>query len=106
MTVRPIDMQVVLSQQANVAGHEQALQNVASQVKAQDLQKIPDKTHERETQIEKQGDANPIQVGDQEAERKKKGSKGKRGGTDQEEEKDTKKNTHEDGKGVRFDATT
>ena len=106
MTVRPIDMQVVLAQQTNVAGHEQAQQNASLHVKAQELQKIPDKTHERETQIEKQGDSNPIQVDEREAERKRRESGGKKRGTAREEEKNTEKKVDEEGKGVRFDVTT
>lgn len=106
MTVRPIDMQVVLNQQSTIAGHEQSQQNVAAQVKAQDLQKIPDKTHERETQVEKQGESNQIRVKEKEAERKKKRGRDKPKG-DKEDETDTEQQkVKEDGKGVQLDVTT
>ena len=67
MTIRPIDLQVVVSQQSSVAGTEQSQQNLASQVQAQDMKKIPDKTHERETQVENSGESNPIKIKEKEA---------------------------------------
>lgn len=106
MTVRPIDMQVVIAQQVNVAGHEQAQQNAAVQAQAQELKKIPDKTHERETQIEKQGESNKIEVDEREAERKRRGSGGKKRRAGWQEEKEAEQKVDEEGKGVRFDVTT
>ena len=110
MTIRPIDMQVVVAQQTNVSGSEQSLQNLAPQVQAQELQKIPDKTHERETQIEKSGEPNDIKVKEKEAEKRKHGKGGKKGAppeqkTDAAEGK-ASLNAQEEGKGVRFDVTT
>src|SRR3989338_913581 len=107
MTIRPIDMQVVVAQQTNVAGVEQGQQNMAGQVQAQALQKYPEKTHEREMQVEKDGESNAIKVKEKEAEQKKKGKKGQA-----EEEKDKDGDAGkpvaaaEDGKGIRIDVTT
>ena len=107
MTIRPIDLQVVVAQQATVAGSEQSQQNLASQVQAQDMKKIPAKTHERETQVEKGGESDPIKIKEKEAEGKKQGSKRKKkSGGQEEKDTDTKKEAQEDGKGVQFDVTT
>lgn len=108
MTIRPIDLQVVVAQQTSVSGTEQSQQNTASQIQAQDMQKIPDKTHERETQVGNPGESDPVKVKEKGAEEKKKGSGGKKKEQDSEEEKDEKKEPHvqEDGKGVRLDVTT
>lgn len=107
MTVRPIDMQVVIAQQSNQAGVEQTQLNQASQVQAQELQKIPDKTHERETQVSPGGESNTIHVKEKEADRKKQGSGEKKQGEQQEgTEEEAHAKGQEDGKGVRFDVTT
>lgn len=103
-------MQVVVAQQTNVAGVEQSQQNLVPRVQAQDLQKIPDKTHERETQIEKSGEPNDIKVKEKEAKEKKKGKAGKKGAAEEKKtdtaEGKTSLNAQEEGKGVRFDVTT
>lgn len=105
MTVRPIDVQVVMAQQTNVAGQEQAQQNLASQVQSREMQKIPEKMHEQETQVEDPGESQKLKVKEKE---KEKGKKGKsKSGKDQDGQKEGKvARVKEDGKGDRFDATT
>ncbi len=111
MTIRPIDIQVVLGQQTNVAGTEQSNQNMASQIQTQAMQKIPEKKHERETQVENTAETDSVKIQERESDKRKrarqekKGSKGRKG-QDRMETLDAAGEPHirEDGKGVRFDA--
>lgn len=107
LTVRPIDVQVVVNQQSNVAGQEQAQQNLASQVQSREMQKIPEKTHEQETKVQNSGESQQIKVEDKEKEKQKRG-KHAAGQTEEEqiEEQAAGRKTKEDGKGEKFDATT
>lgn len=107
MTIRPIDIQVVVAQQSAVAGVEQSQQNMASQIQAQQLQKIPAKTHERETQVQKGGESNAVKVKEKEPEGRKQGARGKKKqGQQQAKNTETTTETQEEGKGVRLDVTT
>ena len=103
MTIRPIDVQVVMAQQTNVAGQEQAQQNLAPLVQSREMQKIPDKRHEQETRVDNSGESEQIKIKEKEKEQRKKGQS-KSDKDKGEEEKLQKKK--EDGKGERFDATT
>ncbi|MBI4178740.1 hypothetical protein HY522_04835 [bacterium] len=106
MVVRPIDVQVIVAQQTQVAGTEQAQQNLAPLVQSKEMQKIPDKTHERETQVAESGETDDIKVREREQEKRERGKKKSGGEEEGEEEEKGARGAKEDGKGERFDATT
>lgn len=107
MVIKPIDLQVVIAQQTTVAGSEQATQNAASNVQAQTLHKIPEKTHEREMQIEKSGEAtdSEMKVDEKESGPKEQGKRKRKEAKAKRDQKPADEpHIKEEGKGAKFDA--